>query len=110
MATRNEQADLIYKLNNEIRKLIIDFSKKHFKLKDDSEFPISYDRLTKEEINEVTTCIECSLRSLAFEVGYNKGMLSMFPRNTIEKIILDEIYFGEEAFKKHLSSKLECEN
>ncbi len=49
-------------------------------------------------IAELSECIELSTRALAFELGYNKQMLSQFPENVVDKIIIDELYYGKQCF------------
>ena len=52
-----------------------------------------------QEFAELAECVELSTRALAFELGYNKQMLNKFPENSVDKMIVDEMYFGKKCFE-----------
>lgn len=101
-----KRQELLTNLCKEIRALIIKFSAENYeqfskisKITEISDRIGELKGFSYQEINELSECVELSTRALAFELGYNKQMLSQFPENSVDKMIVDELYFGKQCFE-----------
>jgi len=88
-----------------IRETVIDFNEKNFpELKE-----IVLSRETNlNSLYVVSTCAEIILRALAFMLGFSKSSIRMMPKRNIERIIVDELCLGEEAFNNTIDSLNVC--
>lgn len=114
MKSLKNREKLLLDLCKDIRTLIIKFSKENYEqfsrisnISEISERISEINSFSYEEFVELSECVELSTRALAFELGYNKQMLKRFPENSVEKMIIDEIFFGKRCFEDEYEKFLE---
>jgi hypothetical protein len=69
------------------------------KSKEEYDF-LSVDMDENERHAKLAKCLEVQLRALAFEVGYVKAALYVFPPESVERVVQQEMILGSYQFIK----------
>jgi hypothetical protein len=104
---KKSREELLATLCKQIREVITSFSKDNYEQYSNFEASkTKIETLDYQDFIELSECVELSTRALAFELGYNKQMLKRFPENSVDKMIVDEMFFGKQCFENEFKIAL----